>query len=161
MAGRDGNSSKGARALDPKARERIVGLVAAYGANPEKWPAGARELAPLRDDAIGRDELELERALDRWLSTIPGVDVPEALRVRLAQDFQRESQNKGLAEQLGAFVWPGAPWWKPACALSISLLIGLSIGFAASAPLLDHRSDERAAIAFADTGVDLDQGDEE
>ncbi len=50
--------------------------------------------------------------------------------------------------RLGETVWPGAPLWQPACALALSLMIGL--GVAAFAPLDPPQDD--GLFAF-DVGI--------
>ncbi len=82
---------------------------------------------------------------------------PAALSARILDDFDAVS-----AKRLGAFlsrlvdaVWPGAPAWKPAVALGLSLMIGLGVG--ALLPIYNAPDDTSVAL---DTAPGLDFGGE-
>ena len=53
-----------------------------------------------------------------------------ALQARILADFDAVSARRARwsVSRLVDAVWPGAPVWKPACALGLSLMIGLGVG---------------------------------
>jgi len=148
-------------------RERVIQLVSAYGVNPDKWPEGTRHLAT-KDVPVFAEQFAAEAALDAVLSEAPGAEMSDALRLRLLSDYQALMQQQRkparfssriaiLVDGLHEYVWPGAPWWKPAFALSLSLLIGVSAGLVAPNPLLDP-DDQTAGIQDAPATLDLGPG---
>ncbi len=106
------------------------------------------------DDNIG-DEL------DRLLAAAPAAPpVPPELARRILADFdsvQRRWSFGRLVRRAADAVWPGAPVWQPACAFTLSLLIGL--GVAAFAPFDISRQDDSGSKVFAlDGPPDIDAG---
>jgi hypothetical protein len=76
------------------------------------------------------DEKQTEELIDRALATLPPPAISPELRVRILEDFTRQSgRNPGawLRRQLDS-IWPGVPLWQPAAALAVSLAIGFGIG---------------------------------
>jgi hypothetical protein len=58
-----------------------------------------------------------------------------AIAARVLADFDVVARRRGTGAHLAALVarladsvWPGAPLWKPACVLGLSLAIGLGVG---------------------------------
>src|SRR5258707_2468092 len=103
----------------------------------------------LKDVSINaelREQLAAEVALDEALDSVSGIEVPDRLRAQLLTGFERFTEQQSartsrrvpiLAASLRELVWPGAAWWQPTCALSLSILIGLSAGLVIPDPLSD------------------------
>ena len=151
-------------------RERVLAAVSAYGADPERWPAELRALADvigLLDEALS-SELAAQAELDAALAALPAARVPDALRRKLIADFEKwahkrsRSHSRRVAAVLADIreaVWPGAPWWKPACAFAVSLVIGLWAGLILPDRLSRETSDQTVAFFDAPSGIDLDQSE--
>ena len=81
----------------------------------------------MTDDRDGRDA----QFTDEILALLPTTPVPSALEARILSDFDRIAARRGRARLLQRWrdaVWPGAPLWKPATVLALSLAIGLTAG---------------------------------
>jgi hypothetical protein len=85
-------------------------------------------------------------------------DSAAALSARVIADFDAVSRRAWLARsktfvsRLVDATWPGAPVWKPAAALGLSLLIGLGVGAllpVAAAP------DDSSVASDASPGIDF------
>jgi len=142
--------------------KRVIQLLSAYGVNPAKWPEDARHLAT-KDIPMFAEQFAAEAALDAALSEALDAELPDALRSRLLSDYEAMMQRKParlasriviLVDGFRESIWPGAPWWKPAFALSLSLLIGVSAGLVAPNPLLDP-DDQMTGIQDAPAALDL------
>jgi len=74
------------------------------------------------------------RVTDELLASLPTVPVRPALEARILADFDRVAAARapGLLARLIARwrdkLWPGAPVWKPASVLALSLAVGLVAG---------------------------------
>jgi hypothetical protein len=88
-----------------------------------------------------------------------------SLSKRVLADFDAVTARRGaslgariaaMASRLTETAWPGAPLWKPAVALGVSLAIGLGVG--ALLPL-DNSSDDSTIVAL-DTPQGIDLGAE-
>lgn len=87
---------------------------------------------------MARDEVQQDAAFaQRTVSALPSVPVPAELEARILADFdavaaRRRASPWNLPARLVRgwrdLVWPGAPVWKPATALALSLAIGLLAG---------------------------------
>lgn len=117
---------------------------------------------------MGEDRTGEAAFADAALRTLPGVAVPRELEDRILADFDRIARRRApgalrrLLDRWRDAVWPGAPLWKPASVLVLSLLIGLTTG--ALVPSVDlsssssSSSDQVAAAADDATGLDLSEG---
>lgn len=71
---------------------------------------------------------------DVVLKTLPSVAVPPQLEARILADFDAVAAERApgalsrLAHRWRDVIWPGAPLWKPASMLALSLLVGLMAG---------------------------------
>jgi hypothetical protein len=71
---------------------------------------------------------------DGVLKALPGVAVPPGLEARILADFDAVAAKRApgsvsrFLRRLRDAIWPGAPLWKPASILALSLLIGLTAG---------------------------------
>jgi hypothetical protein len=148
--------------------ERLARIISVYGANPRRWPGNAGKLAPanIGTNAELRARLADEAALDEALDSVSAVEIPDRLREQLLARFERFTEQDHarasrriarLVASMRELVWPGAPWWQPAFALSLSILVGLSVGLAIPAPLPDGGDQQLAAVTDTPTSVDIDQ----
>ena len=149
-------------------RERLARIISVYGANPRRWPGDVGKLEP-RD--IGKKEelsaqLADEAALDEALDSVPAVEIPDRLREQLLASFERFREQDSarisrriarLVASLRELVWPGAPLWQPACALSLSIVVGLSAGLAIPDPLSQNGDQQVASVSDAPMAVDIGQ----
>jgi hypothetical protein len=108
----------------------------------------------------GRNKRTDEAAFtDGVLKAMPSVAVPPGLEARILADFDTVAAKRApgavsrFMQRLRDAVWPGAPLWKPASILALSLLIGLTAG--AFVPAADLTSQE-LTTASADTQSVLD-----
>ncbi len=96
---------------------------------------------------------------DGVLKALPSVAVPPELEARILADFNAVAAKRApgavsrFMQRLRDAAWPGAPLWKPASILALSLLIGLTAG--AFVPAADLTSPEQTT-ASADTPSVLD-----
>ncbi|MBC7769031.1 MAG: hypothetical protein H7124_09610 [Phycisphaerales bacterium] len=93
-------------------RDRFEAIVAAYGADSRRWPAGEREAA-LRFVA-GDDDLADARALDALLALAPSPPPPSDLLVARVLREAARSRQSNLA---------------PAIALAACMVMGVIVGF--------------------------------
>ena len=82
-----------------------------------------------------------------------------ALSARVMADFDAASARRSWLARSGVFVsrlaattWPGAPLWKPACALGFSLMIGLGVG--ALLPV-DNPQEDTSFALDSSPGLDI------
>ncbi len=107
--------------------ERVRSLIDAYGADPERWPAGERDAARrlVHADPVLAAELAEAASFDALLDALPAPAPRPALRVSLnaIPDRVRLRWSDRLAT-----LWPfGAPW-GPAAGLVAAALFGIVIG---------------------------------
>jgi len=71
---------------------------------------------------------------DGVLKALPSVAVPPELEARILADFDAVAAKRApgafsrFVRRWQDMVWPGAPAWKPASVLALSLIIGLTAG---------------------------------
>jgi hypothetical protein len=73
-----------------------------------------------------------------------------ALSSRILADFDAVSAKRWRLSRLIDAVWPGAPAWKPAAALGLSLMIGLGVG-----ALLPSAADDTSIASDTSPGLDF------
>lgn len=124
-------------------------LVAAYGANPERWPGDLRSgavsclVASEAARSAWREAAELDADLDR----MPGLDLsPEAADRVLAIASASQRHNTGL---VSAALRHALPY---AAAASVALVIGLS----APSPFRDTVTPSPEVVATIDTPQTVD-----
>ena len=101
------------------------------------------------------DEDDRLIALLREAKTRDGLEsASAALSSRILADFDAVSARHARwnVTRLVDAVWPGAPMWKPACALGLSLMIGLGVG--ALLPIY-NAPDETGIATDATPGLDF------
>jgi hypothetical protein len=149
------------------ATARAEAIISAFGANPARWPAKDRAAVAT---ALGKNtdlerQASLEAALDAALDRAETVEISEASRLRAFAAFERVADARArsirvrlsrLMDSVRETVWPGAPWWKPACALSLSLVIGLSLGLTIFSPVSERDSGEQTVASLLDVPQSLD-----
>jgi hypothetical protein len=116
---------------------------------------------------MGEKRMEDRAFAEAALKELPSVAVPSALQARILADFDavaakhapQASQAPGaLAQRLRRWrdaLWPGAPLWKPASVLALSLLIGLSAGALMPASTSAAPSEQTLAALDATPVLDL------
>lgn len=126
---------------------RLTELLAAYGADPRRWPADERPAAEamLAASADARALAERERELDLMLDAAPDAEVPAALIERLvaarprpmaagpAAATRQRPVAGGMRSFLAGFtraVWPYGSPVLPAGALAASIMLGIAFGAA-------------------------------
>jgi len=80
---------------------------------------------------MGKERMDDRAFADAVLGEVPSVAVPPALEARILGDFDAVAAKRrrhGVLRRWRDTIWPGAPLWKPASVLALSLLIGLSAG---------------------------------
>jgi len=109
--------------------DRVRALLAAYGADPERWPAAERAAAErlLADDPALASEFADARAFDSLLDALPAPAPSPALRVRLKDIPDRA--RLGWTAPL-AWLWPFGTPWRPAAGLVAAALLGVIVGIA-------------------------------
>lgn len=114
--------------------DRMKAILETYGADPARWPEDSRKHLDLAGAGAGLSEVLLaEQRLDRELQSLGSVAVPAGLAVRVLADFERtvgrpRRRSGSWAARAREVIWPGASWWKPAAAFSLSLLFGIWAG---------------------------------
>lgn len=101
-------------------RERLEQVLAAYGADPQRWPEGDRKLAALSSEADRAEALEI----DALLATARRPEMPANGPHRLARRLTPPSRGTVIA-------MPARPRFRPlwaGAALAASLAIGIYIG---------------------------------
>lgn len=108
--------------------KRLAELLDAYGADPARWPADERAaaLALLAADARARAMQAQARALDDWLATDLPTPPGDVLRARILASTPTPADWREFVREL----WSVLGGWRlvlPACALSLSLGVGLPL----------------------------------
>lgn len=137
--------------------ERLLELIAAFGAEPGAWPEDEREAATAllaQTPDLFAEALDDARSLDAMLMSAPVPDPsPE-----LAEAILARAPNAAPARQsrgwLADFLFPqGARW--PAGAALASLLMGVFGGYAYAS--VDVSNEQADAAYYAAFGVDQNQ----
>jgi len=79
------------------------------------------------------NELSDAQFTDRALARLPAVSLPAGFEAGLLAGYdgwraRRQMGLAGAARGLAQLVWPGAPAWAPAGALTLALLLGAGLG---------------------------------
>jgi hypothetical protein len=95
------------------------------------------------------------------LKGLPTVPVPAALQLSILATFDAvvARRRASVIARFRDVVWPGAPAWRPAVALAISLFVGVAAG--TLVPLegaMANSNEQSASVAFdAPPSFDLDE----
>lgn len=104
---------------------RLKQLLAAYGADPARWPESERTEA--RDLLAGspeaRQELRKAAELDALLDSASMPPPSPALMAAILAKTPGAAQSGWLAS-----LWPFGPLWKPASALLLAGALGIATG---------------------------------
>lgn len=157
---RDSNAS------EPVDLARLGRILEAYGADPEAWPAAERDaaLALLARSAEARALREraarLDRLLDQLLDRAPALEPSPELKARvLAAANQAAPPWRQRLSAWSFALWPFGPVWRPATALALAALFGVTLGTVAPLPsLVDgaHRALLVEDVSMLTFGPDLD-----
>jgi anti-sigma factor RsiW len=137
-------------------RHRLEQLIAAYGADPARWPASERKHwidSALLDPQLAA-RLDEERALDRQLAELAAVPTPsQALAARILAAAPRPARPRwrwsALLSELGGLRLAG-----PALACALSLGLGLALLLPTTPPSDDAVVEDWLSLALLDEGVD-------
>ncbi len=127
---------------DAMTRERAEQIVSAYGADPERWPAGERE--PLQ--AFLRDHLEEAGRLGAVLGEERALD---ALLREAGEPGPRPELAAAIEARLHAESRAAAPPRWAALAAAVTLAVGLGAGWLAASLGAGPAYDESAIYANA------------
>ena len=148
--------------------ENVLALIAAYGAQPERWPEDERGAASAMVDADpARFEaaLNVARLLDAELDDEIAMEPSTALSARILADAPAfASQKTTLFAALKDLILPQGVRW-PAGAVLASLAMGLVGGYAYAASGVETGFDDSDQAYYAAFGYDdvedwLVEGDE-
>ena len=121
--------------------DRLRGVLEAYGAEPERWPAEERAAATALIESSGeaRSLFSEAAALDRMLDRLgaPQVSPGLAARVRGIETPPRLGRLGPVLTALGEWLQPGTRFaWQGAVAAAA--VIGIVAGIGLSEAVLDH-----------------------
>lgn len=132
--------------------DRVRALLAAYGADPDRWPAHERDAAQRRIAASPElaSEVADAAALDSFLDALPTPVPSPALRAAL-KDIPDQAAQSWADWHAG--LWPfGAPW-RPAAGLVAAAVVGIMVGIAS--PSTDTVTTETTSVAAYDPVADV------
>lgn len=126
--------------------ERLQALIAAYGADPQRWPQAERAAAQaLASDPHASAVLREARALDAALDALPPVAPDVALRRSILDALP--ARAPGLGQVLGEFL-AGIGWRLAGPAFALALAGGVAAGVLfESEPATDTDDTELLALA--------------
>lgn len=113
--------------------EKAVDL---YGGDLARWPSddrGRLQASVARSDAALR-LWNQARALDRLTGR--------------SESLRRAAEVAGERRSLIVRIWPFGPWWQPAGALAMALILGVLIGFESDDVFRPAVSEDMAVVAF-------------
>lgn len=145
---------------------RFEELLAAYGADPARWPHAERaEAEHLRATSPDARALHDEAArLDSVLSRASAVSAPADLAARILAQAPAAATPEGRTQSVPApapsrgsparwnwlrELWPGGAAWQPAAALAASMILGLAVGAAFESTFIPAMSDDDALASDA------------
>ncbi|MFC3676846.1 hypothetical protein [Ferrovibrio xuzhouensis] len=117
--------------------ERFADLIAAYGTNPQRWPAAERQAAQslLAASAEAQRLVQEAQAFDALLSIspLPAIEPSAALRSRIMAQIGPAPRSVAgwrsqIAEAIG-LLFPGGRMMPQLAALTLALAIGIGAGF--------------------------------
>lgn len=110
-------------------RTRLAEVLAAYGADPARWPSSERDrLQPLLDKEPGllAEASEIDRVLAKAIPPAPSAQGKAQLLARIAQETQKV--NVVPFERARARPRPSIWSWGTAAALAASFAFGIFLG---------------------------------
>lgn len=138
--------------------DRALAILAAYGADPDRWPAAERDMVlalVAAQPAVAARRAE-EALLDRLVDAVPAHAAVPSIKARILAAAERDSRPaaRKLREFTGwlAALWPFGPPWQPASALAAAALLGLVVG----ATLQGGYSDDDYALLSFGLSAELD-----
>lgn len=158
-------------------RQRLAEIVEAFGASPERWPEAERRAAEalVARSADARALVAEARELDAMLDMAPAAEASPLLAARIlaarplssarpasAASGARRPANAGRSSvepwrAMVRAVWPYGSPAVPAGALAFSVMLGLTVGFAAPSTLAAVGITTVATASSSATGTAGDQ----
>ena len=136
---------------------RLAEILDAYGADPDRWPAGERDAAGalLAESTEAMALRDSAAALDTALSVVVApAPSPELMAVILAA-AEPSDWRRWAAE-----LWPFGPVWQPVSAFATMAVLGIAIGAAAPSLILPDSADYSAQEEAENMAFGLDLGTE-
>lgn len=150
---REQQASKGQAATGPdRDFDRALAILAAYGADPDRWPVAERDM--VRAVVAARPALAARQAeealLDRLVDAAPAGAAGSSLKARILAAAGREARRATAKKSRAsrgwlAALWPFGPPWQPASALAAAALLGLVVGATLQGGYAD---DDYALLSF-------------
>lgn len=135
---------------------RLEQVLAAYGADPRRWPAAERDaaLALIERSAEARARVAEARRLDRALDAAH-VAVDRRTVDRVAGTIAaRLSEPRPAGGSWTGFLWKVvAPTWSRGAALASVAVLGIMVGLSSDPALIDADGGYDGAISISDTSV--------
>jgi hypothetical protein len=110
-------------------RTRLAEVLAAYGADPARWPSSERDqLQPLLDKEPGllAEASEIDRVLAKAIPPAPSVQGKAQLLARIARE--KQTVNVVPLERVRTRPRPSIWSWGTAAALAASFAFGIFLG---------------------------------
>jgi hypothetical protein len=150
---------------------RLAAMIEAYGAKSSRWPPAEREsaLIGINADLAAQDLVRAAAEFDRALDRFEVSEEHAALADRILGDFDAAVQRKRSSLQarliaaglrVREIVWPDAPLWKPAAALTLSILLGVFAGVVMHQAATMHDINDSNAM-ISDDGAPAIDGDQD
>lgn len=106
--------------------KRLLSIIEAYGADPERWPEDEREDAlSLLEHSTTAIAIQEAARLDTLLAKSPAPGPSLALRAGIASIPARHGAG---TSSLSRLFWPFGAIWQPAIGLAAAAIIGLVVG---------------------------------
>ncbi len=150
----------------PKASlERLVQVLAAYGAEPARWPAEERvELVAIASeypDARMRSAAQLDTVLDALPAVGISADLTQKVIAAVPPSTVMVPVIKPTLTEWLADLWSWEPAWRPAAALASVVLIGIALGVVSQPPAQDHPAIDKVVEIEIVWETDFDFTDDE
>ncbi len=113
-------------------------------------PGGEDEVA-----ALLRTVAERDRASDVAFAAVEARILRDYDFVIARRQATLAARCRAVLARLADAVWPGAPLWKPACALAISLAVGLGVGAVLPFYGQDEETNSASVVPDAPSGMDM------
>jgi hypothetical protein len=139
--------------------ERLRQLIAAYGADPRRWPDDERDSAEafVAGSAIARDAMAQARELDSVLGMASG-DVPDAAMARLTAATAFPPARTASPTRSAAGGWLAnlaSAFWPRATVFASMAVLGIIVGLAIE-PI--YSSSDANAMVVGDFNSDVVEG---
>ncbi|MBT5264794.1 MAG: hypothetical protein HOL85_08180 [Rhodospirillaceae bacterium] len=131
--------------------QRLSEILAAYGADPKRWPEHEREAATalVARSHEARMAVAEEAELDASLDLVDMEAAPSWLAPKIGAVLAEEASTRPLLSRF----WPFGTLWTPAAGLVAAALLGMVVGTEIAPAPAEPGSDPLATIAYSALGV--------